>query len=202
MTFGKMQARIGNELIRSDLESEIRDAIQTAIRYYEGMALPWTEGRSDAVATPGVAAVPAPADFLRADTLSVTAGGARYRLEPRDWRTMDGLIGITTGRGRPSVWAWYDRQFWLYPTPDAAYSLTLSYRRRLDPLVLADDTNPWMVEGEALIRARAKAELYLHVLSDPSMAGVMNQAAEQALARLTEVGEAQIALGWAAPTAF
>jgi len=35
MTYGTMQDRIAREIGRSDLTTQIRDAIQTAIRYYE-----------------------------------------------------------------------------------------------------------------------------------------------------------------------
>jgi hypothetical protein len=50
-----------------------------------------------------------------------------------------------------------------------------------------------MTDGELLIRCRAKAELYTHVIQDPNKAAIQMAAAERALETLRERTEAMLA---------
>lgn len=48
--------------------------------------------------------------------------------------------------GAPRHWSFWNGQLWLYPTPDAVYSLTIAYTKNVTPLVAPGDT-PWIPEA-------------------------------------------------------
>jgi len=72
----------------------------------------------------------------------------------------------------------------LYPVPNGAFPLILSYVRSLTTLSADGDTNAWMTHGEELIRLRAKADLYINYLENPGMAQAMDFAEQRVLGRL------------------
>jgi hypothetical protein len=59
---------------------------------------------------------------------------------------------------------------WLWPKPDAVYSLRLSYVQRLTTLSADGDNNGWTNYAEPLIRNRAKWDLFNNYLYVPSLA--------------------------------
>lgn len=184
-TYGDMQSRIADEIARSDLTSQIQNAIQSALRFYESERFWFNEGESTAPTVANQAAYATPLDFLEADEFTLTdSSGTRLPftvLSFEDFRkryVSNGLIG------RPCHWTYYGDQFWLGPAPDAVYTLTLSYLKRLSTLSGSSDGNAWMVHGEELIRTRAKADLFANVIRSTDDAVAMSQLEQVALANL------------------
>lgn len=197
-----MQTRIANELVRTDLTAEIQSAIQDAMTHYEGHRFWFNEQRATAVTVTGQEFYPLPTDFIDLDSLVLTENSNLRLLEPRTMLDMDNIRRATTERGRPETWALYQEQFRLYPIPDAAYTLTVAYLRRLPALSAVTDTNAWMTRGEMLIRARAKKELYEHVMNDRDKAQRMERLEIQALAALVSQTEKRISTGRLTRTRF
>ena len=200
--FGTMQNRIADEIARSDLTAQIRDAIQSAIRLHESERFWFNEAEAAAASVAGQANYALPGDFLEADALTLTVSGNRYPLCARGFGWIRGVAVAESSRGRPTDWAYYADQLWLYPVPDAAYALTLSYLKRLAALSESSDTNAWMTHGEELIRARAKADLYANVIRDFDEALAMKAVETEALANLRIKSAKKLAAGRLTPTRF
>lgn len=73
--------------------------------------------------------------------------------------------------GRPTSFSYFDRALFLYPIPDAVYTLRLILTpMRVDEIRDVDELGVWFTEGFDLIRARAKYELYSHYIKDENAA--------------------------------
>lgn len=185
LNYGDMQDRIADELIRNDLTSQIKKAIQTAIRNYERERFHFNETRATASTVDGQEYYDLPDDFISMDSLTVTITDRQYPLIPRTWQYIEDISwGGKTWQGYPQDYAIYAGQFRLYPIPNGAYELELAYIKKLAELEDRSDTNEWMNQGEELIRCRAKRELFMHVIYDMELSQVMQSAETQALKSL------------------
>lgn len=173
---GTMKTRIADELRRDDLVSRIGAAITSAIRYYESERFWFTEGESTASTVAGEQNIAVPTDLIEPDQLTYTDSNSyRYPLKRRSWSWYRRNQEAASNTAPPTDWCIYADQIWLYPTPDAVYTLTLSYLKRLDALSAYADTNAWMTHGEELIRSHAKYDLLCnHALPDPATAQMTN----------------------------
>lgn len=163
-TYATMQTRIADELARSDLTSQIKLAILSAVSHYEGNRFWFNEGQATASTTDGTEYYAVPSDFQSVDSLRITVNGTTYTLEVRPWAWMDEVQSNALYKGQPVYYAIYAEQLRLYPIPDATYTLKLSYLKSFTTLSADGDTNAWMVEGERLIRMRAKWDLFSNVI--------------------------------------
>lgn len=198
-TYATMQTRIADELVRDDLASQIREAIQTAISTWEGTRFAFNEKRyalatvadqeyydwsSMTVASSG-AALGTGESLIEIDSARMEYNGSWYPLIGRSQAWMDEMQAPSTSyTGVPTDYTIFGDQLRLAPIPNDAYTITLSGLARLPTLSLDADTNAWMTEGEALIRNQAKSFLCANNGDDAGLA-----AAERGLAT------AQIALG-------
>lgn len=164
-TFGDMKSRIADELSRSDLTTQIGLEILTAISHYETERWSWSEQRATASTVTSTAFIALPTDFLDEDSLMITINGSKDPVRRVGYEYID-KIDSGDYTGEPSVYAFYDGQIRLYPIPDRAYTITLSYLKAQTALSADADTNDWTNEGEALIRARAKAAVRINYLND------------------------------------
>lgn len=166
--YGTMQTRIADELARSDLTSQIRLAILSAIRHHERKKLKFnqTTGTFSTVASQeyysssDLADIP---NIVRIDAAKITSGGTNYPLMERDFSEIDALNEGTT-TDLPEFYAYYKQQIRLSAVPDAAYTVTLAYVKKLTALSASGDTNAWMVDAEELIRLTAKIDLFINVI--------------------------------------
>lgn len=74
------------------------------------------------------------------------------------------------GGGEPSEYSYYQDRLWLWPKPNAVYSLRLSYVQRLTTLSADADNNGWTNYAEPVIRNRAKWDIFNNYLYVPSLA--------------------------------
>lgn len=176
-TYGDLQARIADELIRSDLTSQIKIAILSAITTYQRERFYFNESRSSTFSTVAgqefytsadLAAIP---NLINIDTvLFYQSPSYRYPLDVRTWDELElWSLNPNTVSGFPSDYAYYAQQLRLYPIPSGVYTVRLSGVQRLtpDPLSADSDTNAWMTDGEELIRQRAKGDLLINTIRDP-----------------------------------
>jgi hypothetical protein len=214
-TYLQLQTRICDELGRNDLlvstlnasVSPVQNAILSAIDQYAHERFWFNTARATATTTAPVASVGTPnyalpTDCLELDTVSVTVNGARYPMQAVPWPTIDDLTGVTVGFGKPLMYAVYDEQIWLYPEPDAAYTLTLSYLQELTALSASSDTNAWTTDAEGLIRTRAKVLLYLETVKNPEAAASLEALEQDLLQKLRAKTGKLISTGRIRPTEF
>lgn len=189
-TLGTMEDRIADELARSDLASQIRKSIVTAVNHYEREPWWFLEGRSNTFNT--VAAqefyTSSDAAFIAniqsVDAMTITISSNRYPLNRRQYREIEAASILATSYGQPQDYAYYARQIRLYPIPDAVYSVRVSFSENTTTLSATTDSSNWTTIGEELIRYRAKWDLLMNVIKNPEEATVMKNLEMEAYSQL------------------
>lgn len=183
-TLALMKARIASELRRSDLTTQIADAINDAIAEYQKERFRFSD--IDPAAPPtfvtvagqsvyGAAANPIIASLLAFDYLFIISGAQLLQLEQDTPENLHRLIQIGTSQGLPLSWAYEGNSIILYPVPNQVYTLQLGADLSIGaPATDGEVNNKWMTDCERLIRARAKFELATHVLRNSQMAEDMS----------------------------
>jgi hypothetical protein len=156
-TFAAMEARIIAELHRDDVAGVVDDYINDAIAHYQRYRFWFNEKKAVTVTIAGTEVYNWPTDLVELDSLVITVNSTFYPLRQVAPRDIDEMYCNTTHRGSPDSFAMYQKQYRLYPTPDAAYTLTQYYLFTLP----AENTGStastvWTTEAEELIRTRAK----------------------------------------------
>ena len=124
------------------------------------------------------------------DKLVVLAFNNRYSLV---WQTPQWMDDMSVGPNwyaLPQFWTLQAEEIRFYPIPDQAYPIYVIGTQRFPTLVNLTDSNPWMREGEQLIRRRAEHILYRTILRNPDMAAIMGSDRDPT----SEVGIAYTAL--------
>jgi len=186
-TLGTLKTNIATLLRRDDLTAEIAIAIARAIQHYEREVFTFNEARSTALTTTvATRTVPLPSDFVRTDKLLVTVNNSTYEVlaEPGGIGELEALYFSSSNTGAPSIYAIYAGAFYLYPIPDATYTLTLDYVQRPAALATDNDSNAWTTDAEELIEARAMWWLQSQVIHDNDAAQASQMREMMALAGL------------------
>lgn len=176
-TLGDMKTRIADELLRSDLTSQIALAITSAVKHYQRRRFLFNEASTTFVTvaaqeyytTSDNAAI---LTAVQIDRLRILQGTSRLPMTFMEADEMDALAASLNTRGLPLQWAYETQQLRLYPTPDAAYTITMYYVATLDVPASDVTSNGWTDDAEILIRARAKRILMKDVIGirTPEMA--------------------------------
>lgn len=203
--FGTMHARIAREIKRTNLTAEIKDAIRDAIEFFEKDKNWWfLEARATASTQQNERFYPTPIDYRQGLRLKIERNNAVTPVTEITWAEIEEYDSSTNPGtvGLPVYWAYFDRNFRLWPVPDGVYLLTLSYIRDLPDLTEDSDTNEWMTIGARLIRSRAKQELFRHVIRNHAEADKMEKAAAEAYEVLTRQHVQQVTTGRVTATYF
>lgn len=183
-TYGQMQSTIAYELGgRSDLTTQIQNAIQTAIAKWERVRFYFNEvndinGFSTVAGQEyyNASNYPLIGSMVHIDKIHALVSNNRYTLEPRTWQYIEDYAVNPTVQAPPtgiSDYAYYAETLRFYPIPDGVYPITLSGTKRLSALSASNDSNAWTCDAEALIRCEAKLDLYTNVLKDADQAAIM-----------------------------
>lgn len=200
-TYGIMQTRIAAEIVRDNLSNEIKAAIQSAIKHYETTRFWFNEVTATALTTPNQDRYPLPTNLIELDSLNITINGNDDPLIKRDWSYINS-ISVSSNPGRPTDFAIYRDELYLYPSSDAVYTLTLAYVKSLSTLTLDADTNAWMTDAEILIRSKAKWNLFTNLIRDYEAADRMRDQEKTELDRLSGLTARKISSGRLRPTQF
>lgn len=192
------EARFAASVAASGLDQEIKDAIQSAIKYYEGELFWFNEQQAVAATVIGQEYYAFPPDYVQMHAIARKRTDTEWDpLRPKSFDEVEDMNN--SGRtSMPRYYCSYNEQLRVSPIPDAAYSLRLSYAKTL-PVMSADaDTGPWMNEAEPLIRARAKSILLADALHDMPNAEAQDRIADMWFERLSKrtrqyIGTSQIA---------
>lgn len=210
-TLAVLKARITTELRRSDLASQIADAIATAISAYQGNNFWFNKKRSSTFVTVAAQEFYTSSDdadignIEKIDYLTLVNGGTVYTLTEMTGHEGEMLAQVTATSGQPLWFSFYDGSIRLYPVPDAVYTVRVGGTIKVAaPASDAEASNPWMIEGEALIRHRAKFEIGTHVLFDDKLSAAAATGVEDALTVLRiRTAQKQQTGGWrVTPTDF
>ena len=190
-TLGALKADIATDLGRSDLTNEIATAITDAIRHYKTEKFWFCENRSATFATVAAQSSYTSSDdadiplFFSVNAVTLEDGTEEFTLDWVSQVKMELDLGNTAASGRPYNYSYFNETFYLYPVPDAAYTVRPIGALEVDaPATDAEADNPWMTEARELIRCKAKKLLYAHTIKDQALAAVQGAAEEQALINL------------------
>lgn len=190
-TLTNLKARIAADLDRTDLTSEIGDAITDAIEFYqdtlfikESRDLTFTTVASQQTYTSSDAA-----DIANVRNIYnvFSNDGTRTReLRPYTSDAMELMSDSSAANGEPYAYSWFDETVFLYPIPDAT-TWTIRIHCQIAAAAPASDgetDNIWMTRGKELIRAKAKALIFDHVTLEPEQMPRMEARAEEQYMRL------------------
>lgn len=203
-----MKTRIADELMRSDLDSQIALAITEAIEFYQKQRFYWNELDNVTFSTVAAQAaytsteepyIPTAYDM---DSVFVTVSGNEYevkRIDPTRWR----VLNNSSTQGQPYQYQYFNRTLSLYPIPDQVYTIRLTGHFKIDAPADDDEANnPWMTDAEALIRHRAKFILYRDVILEPQRAAECSQAETEQLVIQRATTSSMIRTGQIVPMDF
>ena len=176
-TLTLLKSRIADDLNRSDITSQIANAITDSIEHYKNTRFSFSETRDSTfvtVAGQGRYSVSDDADiplWFDLDAVYVNDGTREYEIPRDDHRRLEtSLSDASPSTGVPSCYAYFDRGFWLYPVPDAVYTIRpVGAIEKAAPATDGEANNVWMMEAFELIRCHAKADLAVHVLDDAGL---------------------------------
>ena len=179
-----MKSRIARELSRADLTSQIADAINDAIVIYQKEKFRFNETVPNAPITFNtvvgqayydLTAEPNIGTLFHIDYMLLQIGNARYYITPEDPKRLKIYNQVNTMFGQPLWRAYEGNQIILSPVPSNVWPIEIGlFKRVAAPATDAEVGNPWMTDGERLIRSRAKYEIAVHVTRNPTMAAAMN----------------------------
>lgn len=213
-TRGYMRDRIDDELKRSGtIDSRITNCINDAITIYQPHRFRFSESRTALAFNTVVAQEfytsadnPAIASLYLFDYLVIAIGTAQSELTRRPPKDLETLSQAGTQQGQPTDYSYYNETLRLYPVPSAVYPIVVGGHMKIAAPATDDEAgNRWMIDGERLIRCRAKYELAVHNLNDPDLAARMNPetgAAADAFSELKRDANKITATGRVRPTQF
>lgn len=183
-TFGELKDKIAAETRRTNLSTEIGDAVKSAIKRYEGLRLPFNEARASftTVANQEVYTVAdgIPSDIIEINQALIRFNGADYPLRRISQEEINVIrFGDTPWIGQPYSYSYYGEAIWFYPAPNSTYTVTFFCQKKLPEFTSDDDSNGWTTDGFDLIKMRAKWDIYYNILNDFEKAALMDAEAER-----------------------
>jgi hypothetical protein len=192
-TLVDMRTRIMDELQRTDLASQINNAITEAADYFRRDAFFRNDAQnSSTITVAGTNVYMAPTDVAEIRQLAITVNNTKYPLWLRSWDyiNIEDSNTLTPVTGPPVEYAVNllsgGMSIRLFPTPDGAYELQYDYVQIVPAPVADTDSNFWTVEGREMVRAFAKYLLRMTVLNDPQSAQTDRELADQYFRKLKQ----------------
>ena len=208
-TRSQVEAQIADDLARSDLTSQITDAVNAAIRSYRFERLGFNEAyrvtATLSVSADTLAFTDIPVRFRKFDRVRIVRNAGDYLdLYHRDY---DWIMSRQDVRVicQPVEYAIYNSTIHFDSMADQTYTLLIDGLKELgnaSASYSAGDTSAWFNDARELIRHRAKREVYAHVLKDMELASAAGAAEKDALRTIkAEMGEERTT-GFIRPTEF
>ncbi len=206
-TYGDMKTRIARELVRSDLDTDIADQINSAIAQYQRKKFFFNDKAYASwvtVANQEVYAVAdgVPDDIVSIDWLTTIYTTTREPVKPVPWDQLEWWQTGTFKGGQVTHYAYYEQKFRLFPIPTTVQTLNLAYRQRVAAPTLDADIGPWVNDAEELIRSAAKRRIFQHVIIDEAQLQLMAAAEDEAFKTLTAETALRTGTGRVRPTQF
>ncbi len=168
-TLSQMRSRIADDLDRTDLSSQIDTAINRAIRYYASKEFWFNQTTGTFVTTASQKAYGTtdglPSDIASVTYVEISINDTDYRLTPRTYAYIQ-EIDPSTYIGDPDDYAWFENKMYLYPVPDASYTVTVSYAKSYVEMTTDGASNDFTTEAEDLIESRARWWINSRIIHD------------------------------------
>ncbi len=178
--FGTMVTRIRDEINRGTVyDSAIKREIESAIGHYEPRRFHFNIRRATTDTTAGQEYYAMPTDFVEVDMIRLLYSSGNFT-DPLIETTYAWIERNRTNqnyRSEPEKFAMQGNDLRLWPVPDAAYTLTMTYLVRFPEVsASASDaaSNSWMTDAEELIRTRARIKVLKNVVRGPEAVAEAN----------------------------
>lgn len=182
-TITELKAKIANDLTRSDLTTQIDEAIQEAVDFYHPEVLWFQEDRASNTTSIGEPLYPLPEDYLSLDSFYITVNSSKYPLNQLGMHEFEEKYTDTEEQGEPCDFCIYDQQLKLGPTPSEEWPITLHYIRFIDAPASGENNYTSRLVKQ-LISARAKHIIYADTIKDSAQASVQGAREMQILAQI------------------
>lgn len=164
-TFGEIQSRINSDYLnRTDLSAATQRSIFAAIRHYESQRFNFNETATTLATSAGQTFVSFPSNLIALDYIQITEASSDIELIYRDYDWIK-RANVSRTQSVPTHYTIYQNRIELFPIPDSAYSIPVSYIKRLSQLSADSDTNAWTSgEAEDVIVYHATKLMWANVL--------------------------------------
>lgn len=210
-TLTALKAEIADDLARSDLTTQIAAAITAAITFYKTTRFWFNETRASTFLTVDGQSTYTSSDdadiplwFALDEVFLTDSSSERFRLCRADPIDMEiWLTGASPIEGQPTDYAYFEKSFFLYPVPSAVYTIRpMGAIEKAAPATDGEANNVWMTDAYGLIRARAKSQLYRHIIRQLDKAQDMEAEEAKELTRLRATGSKRVGSGRIVATQF
>lgn len=209
-TLGELKARIADDLVRSDLTTQIAAEINDGITKFQRRRFWFNETRDETFSTvvgqyiydyTDLASI---TDLIEVDALYSTVSSYVRQLRPVPPEELETLGGTNALTGEPTSWCYFAQSIRLYPVPNGVYSMRIQGQiRKAGPTDDNDTTyNVWTYEAFELLRCYAKRQIAMHTLRDLEMVAIMNDAVKSQINDLLAETSKRNGTGIIRPTQF
>jgi hypothetical protein len=167
----------------------VKQAISDAIVFFENKRLGFNQLRQETMIQKGDEYIPLPENWMEVDLVRLQDGTRRKKLDEVGYEWIEDNLRDDTYVGEPRKYAIQAREFRIFPIVDRTYSLMMMFLLKYPECsASADDAaiNPWVEEGELLVRTYAQGELLVNYIGGDSIPvgeGLMSFAIETLLPR-------------------
>ena len=207
-TYGGIIAQVANDLARSNINAEIGDEINAAVRDYDTKRVWFNETRDLTFSTVAAqdfytvtdnANIP---NLIRIDGMFSTLGTSdKWIVEPMDAVQME-RMSPPNDRSRPAWYAYFGQTIRLWPIPDTVYTIRVLGWYRLAELANDSDTNIWTEHAASLLRLSAKRRVLANVIQDYEGAAAVQQLEDEAWRAIDRETILRRGAGLVTPTDF
>lgn len=206
--FGTLRAKIADDLARSNLTTQIGDAINEAIADLDAERFWFNNQRSltfntvagqEFYSSSDNANIP---NIIRIDQLIVGDGTNDEWPAIRKDNDLLELLDPPSTRSQPRLYAYIESKIRLWPKPDIVYSCRVTGWYRLAELSNDGDTNVWIQNAWNLVRLSARRRVQANVIRDNNAALATYQLENEALDRLRRETILRMGYGTIKPTRF
>jgi hypothetical protein len=202
-----MQQRIADDLDRSDLNTQIKLAINRAIKHYQTEPFWFKETSASFSAVNaqeeyiyGTGSVPSDVEMI--DIMERQYNGDKMPIKEITPFELEAKQS-NDNTGIPSEFAQYQNRFKLYPIPNqSGITMLIKYTKNYAELSADSDTNDWLTYAEDLIEARARWWLNIRVIKDVPAANDDALQESVALDALRTLNQHKTGQGEVIPTEF
>lgn len=172
-TFGELKARLANDtrqdLILSDGgaagESTASVAVKEAINYHSKTRFTFNVKEATLTTVISDEKLALPSDFIAPINLALIESSWQYNIKKVSYPQIQQLLNSSTMTGAPVYYAVFSGNFYFYPKPQEAYSITAGYIYNLPELSSDSDENGWLTDGYRLIYHQAMSDIYSNRLN-------------------------------------
>lgn len=211
--FAALKTRIAGDMDRSDLSSEVSEAVIDAIQelsverfaFNQSGGFTLAVSADDADYVVGDWQLNGGSDFdaiIEPDQLWIRIGGNDHRLRHVSWDEIKDQSQSSPTTGQPYSYAYFGDAWKIYPVPDQTYTVYMRAHYRLTALASEGTINAWTNDARRLTGAAAKGILFAEVLDDDRNAAKMSILVERYKSRFHREASKKAGTGRIQPTTF